>query len=94
MPYFQYKSITIDGIKKDGTKEASSYEDLKCILKDKGEYLLEANIAKEKRRSNFLTATNRVSPRAVANFCRQFSILLDAGVSVADSLDVLRKQNF
>lgn len=50
MPYFQYKSITIDGIKKDGTKEASSYEDLKCILKDKGEYLLEANIAKEKRR--------------------------------------------
>lgn len=63
-------------------------------LKDKGEYLLEANIAKEKRRSNFLTATNRVSPRAVANFCRQFSILLDAGVSVADSLDVLRKQNF
>lgn len=94
MPYFQYKSITIDGIKKDGTKEASSYEDLKCILKDKGEYLLEANIAKEKRRSNFLTSTNRVSPRAVANFCRQFSILLDAGVSVADSLDVLRKQNF
>ena len=94
MPYFQYKSITIDGIKKDGTKEASSYEDLNCILKDKGEYLLEANIAKEKRRSNFLTATNRVSPRAVANFCRQFSILLDAGVSVADSLDVLRKQNF
>ena len=94
MPYFKYKSITIDGIKKDATKEASSYEDLKCILKDKGEYLLEANIAKEKRRSNFLTSTNRVSPRAVANFCRQFSILLDAGVSVADSLDVLRKQKF
>ena len=31
MPYFQYKSITIDVIKKDGTKEASQIPDLKPI---------------------------------------------------------------
>ena len=94
MPIYHYQSLTIDGKRRRGSKEATSEEDLKVLLKADQEYLVKVELAKEKRRSNFLTATNRVPAKVVANFCRQFAILLDAGVSVADSLDTLRKQNF
>lgn len=94
MAIYRYKSISVDGKTHKGMQEATGFEDLKVALKAKSEYLLDASIAKEKRRSNFLTVSNNVPSRVVANFCRQFSILLEAGVSVVDSLDTLRKQNF
>lgn len=94
MPFYRYQSMTLSGQRKRGTMDAVSEDDVKVKLRSQNEYLLECHPAKEKRRSNFLTATNRVPPRTVASFARQFAILIKAGVSVSQSLDTLRKQNF
>lgn len=94
MAFYNYTSLSPDGKRHKGIKEATSEADLKVKLKNNNEYLISCQIAKEKRRSNFLTASNRVPPKVVATFCRQFAILIETGVPLVDALNTLRKQNF
>ena len=52
MAFYNYTSLSPDGKRHKGIKEATSEADLKVKLKNNNEYLISCQIAKEKRRSN------------------------------------------
>src|SRR5574344_698952 len=94
MPIFKYTGIDLDGKRIKSTINANDLNDLRVILKNRGITLLTQKETKEKRRNDFFAVSSRVKPSEFVSFCEQFSIMMDSGVSICDSLDVLRNQNF
>jgi len=94
MAIYKFKGIDLDGKKISRELNASDPNELKAMLKARGITVLSFKETKEKRRSNFLAVSSKVKPQEFVSFCQQFSIMLDSGASIGDTLEVLRKQNF
>ncbi len=93
MPVFVYKVKNNEGAVYSGETKVDSREKLLELLNKNGYSPLE--IAEK----NFITDVSqiglfqkKVKLADLAQFCRQFSIMLEAGISIAGSLDVLREQ--
>lgn len=97
MPKFRYQGFTGDGKRIEGTIDADTIQDAKKLLRrqniratkviapsifelDLGEYLAEKGLAK---------AFGQVD---LMRFTRQLSILINAGVPILESLEILTKQ--
>ncbi len=94
MPIFNYIGYDENStIIKDRMK-ASDESELKIRLKDAGITLIDFKKEKEKRRSNFLAVSSRVSRSEFITFCEEFAIMLNTGSELSECLDVLRKQEF
>ena len=94
MPIFHFKGINAAGKKVQDNVTAADEIALKADLADKGISLLEFKLIKEKRRSNFLAVSSRVSPTEFVTFCQEFGIMIKAGATISQCLDTLRKQKF
>jgi type IV pilus assembly protein PilC len=91
MKTFVYKVKTQTGKITEGEMKAASAEVLRDILKEKGYNPLEIMEKKKGFKLDFLTP--KVGVKELSLFCRQFSIVLQAGVPIATALDVLRTQS-
>jgi len=71
--------------------EAPSYEALEDMLRERGYFLTECRERKlkEKIRTGLF---NKVGAREMAVFCRQFSVLLNAGVTIIEAITLLKGQ--
>ena len=94
MAIFKYKGITTAGKNVKATIQADDPTELKKILRTQGIILSDYEQLSEKRRSNFFAVSSKAKKGEFVTFCRQFAIMLTAGVSIADCLDTLRKQKF
>ncbi|HLI49228.1 MAG TPA: type II secretion system F family protein [Chthonomonas sp.] len=92
MPIFQYTVSDATGNVRTGTSEAESEEILTRRLQEQGFRVTTIKKTGKARGTTSGTGFGRVKLRDVAIFCRQFSTMIDAGVSLVRTLDVLGEQ--
>lgn len=90
MPTFAYVVRDGQGQTRKGTSDAESDAILKKRLSEQGFDILEIKQTKSKRKSNVTRA--KVKLNDLSMFCRQFSTMIDAGVSLVRCLSVLQEQ--
>lgn len=91
MAVFRYKAIKEDNKSIKGLVESKSEESAVELLKEKGYKIV---YLKEKTKIDFknLTFLNRIKPKDVVIFSRQFSVLISASVALVDALKILVDQ--
>lgn len=90
---FEYEVKTQKGEKIDGTLEAENESMLASNLRKKGYYIL--NIKRKREGfdlSNISLFEKKVKLNDLAIFARQFSAMINSGISIIDALDILRDQ--
>lgn len=93
MEAFSYKAVVENGSEKRGTIEAESKADAARKLKDSGLMPLEITAQTMwDKELNIPVFKKKVSTRDLSVFCRQFSSILKAGVSVINALEMLAEQ--
>ena len=90
MATFVYKAKNLKGEELAGTYEGNSAEALELMLKDKGYFLLKSS--KQSAEISLGNFFNKISAKQIAVFCRQFSVLINAGVTIVESIGILRDQ--
>lgn len=93
MPIFDYEAIDQNGKSKKGSLEGNNIEAVKNALKSQG--LVPINVSKQSILTKDLDITigKRVSSKELAIFCRQFSSILNAGVTIVSALEMLYEQS-
>ena len=92
MPVFQYTVRDQTGAVRTGTSEAESQEILKRRLQEQGFQVNDVAQQKGKQKKSAGAGFGRVKLADLSIFCRQFSTMIDAGVSLVRALDVLAEQ--
>lgn len=93
MAMFNYKARNVSGQLLQGSVEADNEKALASKLSTQGLMLIKSEEIKKKTGfSESLSRFKKVSLKAVAIFARQFSTMIDAGVSLVKCLDVLAQQ--
>lgn len=98
MPTFAYTVQGSDGQVRSGTSEAESQEMLRRRLSEQGFSVRNIKRAKapsavkSQKTLGFMDRLSRVKLDDLSLFCRQFSTMIDAGVSLVRCLDVLGEQ--
>jgi type IV pilus assembly protein PilC len=103
MPTFAYTVRGADGQTRTGTSEAESQDMLRRRLSEQGFTVQNVKPAKQAKSAsavraasnqpNFLDRFSKVKLTELSIFCRQFSTMIDAGVSLVRCLDVLQEQS-
>lgn len=89
---YVYRVINKNKIIK-GQIEAENEEEVKKILKEQGYFILEIKLIKNQSKLSFLNIFfNKVSFDDIVNFTRQIAIMLNAGLTLIESLIILKKQ--
>ena len=83
MPLFSYKALTLTGETADGLETAESLEQLREILSSRD------LILKTGRVSRGTSSLGRPPLKHIANFNRELTVLLRAGISIPESLSLL-----
>lgn len=93
MPIFDYEAIDQNGKSKKGSLEGNNIEAVKNALKSQG--LVPVNVSKQTILTQDLDISigKRVSSKELAIFCRQFSSILNAGVTIVSALEMLYEQS-
>ncbi|MEI6513356.1 MAG: type II secretion system F family protein [bacterium] len=90
MATYAYAVRDASGALHKGQAEAETIEILRNRLKEQGFEVQDLKAIKGKRKS---AGFGRIKLNDLALFCRQFSTMMDAGVSLIRSMDVLSRQN-
>lgn len=94
MPVYIYKAQNASGKNVSGFLTADNETDLRKILSNEDLYLKSFKVKKEKKKSSFFTfSSSRVKQVEVITFCRQFAVMINAGVSIVDSISTLKDQS-
>ena len=91
MPVYSYTFKDANGGLQKGTAEADTEDSLRARFAEQGLEIVEVTLIKKSGKS----AAKRYGKVKLANlavFCRQFSTMVDAGVSLVRCLDVLSRQ--
>lgn len=89
MAVFNYVAKNMKGEIIKEKQQASSVEEIKSQLMAKGYFLVEIHQA---GKEFHLKKEKKVKLKDFVMFCNQFSILLDSGVTITDSISVLQNQ--
>jgi len=88
---FFYQAVK-DGKKVKGKIEAEKKDEVIDFLRNKGLFLIELREKKENVLSIFKIIFDRVSFSDIVNFTRQIAIMINAGLTLIEALDILKKQ--
>ena len=91
MATFSYRARNTDGDVIKGEYSAPSLEALEDMLRKRG-YFVVAHKENPVRGKLGLEFFNKVGAREIAVFCRQFSVLLNAGVTIVEAMSLLKGQ--
>lgn len=93
MARYKYKAISSDGKPVKGFYEANSKDDVLVMLKQNQCYPIDIKEEiKTSREIDLKKLLRKASIKDIAVFCRQFQVMLQAGVSLISCLDILRQQ--
>ena len=96
MPTFAYSVRDASGLLRNGTSEAENPDALARRLREQGFQIAEIKQAKAAKKAggggNFFENMQKVKMEELSILCRQFSTMIDAGVSLVRSMDVLSEQ--
>ena len=94
MKKFKYSAINLEKKKFSGTFLAQNERDLAIQLSKQGLFLLSCQTATDSPTKSFLNYGNTVKLTELTTFCRQFSIMINSGMSIVQALEVLKSQDF
>ena len=94
MKKFKYSAINLEKKKFSGTFLAENERDLAIQLSKQGLFLLSCQTATDSPTKSFLNYGNTVKLTELTTFCRQFSIMINSGMSIVQALEVLKSQDF
>ena len=97
MPLYNYLAKDFSGQKISGVLEADNIQGFYQAIKERQLFCLEVTQKRQPVNISFLTSlgkstSNKLSLKDLAVFCRQFNVLLLAGVTVIKALDVIYQQ--
>lgn len=73
---------------------AENEKQLAAQLAQQNLYLISAKVAPDSPSSSFINLGNKIKLSELTTFCRQFSTMSNAGLSIVQILDVLKNQDF
>ncbi|GKU32024.1 type II secretion system F family protein [Clostridium folliculivorans] len=91
MPNFKYKAMNENGDRLQGTYAADSRDEVMDMISANNYYPLLVEEIQQGTTIDF-SMFNRVTTKDISIFCRQFYTMLDAGVSINSSLNILARQ--
>lgn len=91
MNTYSYRAMKDDGKKLEGMYEANSRDEVVEMITANGFYPLKVEEVTKGKRTE-IRLNNRVTTKDLAIFCRQLYTMLDAGVSITNSLNMLAMQ--
>lgn len=95
MKQYKYTAMNINREKINGVFLAENEKDLAIQLSKQGLYLVSCSSYSGKTPSAFFTAgTGKVNMSELTTFCRQFSIMITAGIPVLECIESLKTQPF
>lgn len=92
MPEYSYIAVTTNGQKKKGKVEAQDADKVSNLLKAEGLIPVKVKKAGVLTRDINLSFDKKVKVKELAVFCRQIGSILDAGVTIVESLEMLAEQ--
>ncbi len=94
MAFYKCEVINELGQKKYLVKEAVDEISLRAFLKHDNLILIKAKMIVEKEPNVFFSVSSKVKISEVVVFLRQFSVMVNASISISDSLNALKTQKF
>jgi type IV pilus assembly protein PilC len=91
MKQFKYKSVSIDGNTFEGTMSANSKEEVVKYLQELSQYPIRINETATSRDIDIELFT-KIKTKDLSTFSKQLYTLLNAGVSLINSLNILKNQ--
>lgn len=92
MPTYQYTVRDGTGVQRTGTSEAENQDILKRRLQEQGFQVTDVTQTTAAKKKSAGGGWGKVKLADLSIFCRQFSTMIDAGVSLVRALDVLGEQ--
>ncbi|HRN70297.1 MAG TPA: type II secretion system F family protein [Candidatus Woesebacteria bacterium] len=89
---FQYKAL-LNNAPIKGQLEAESQKEVMDYLKSNGYFILEIKEIKTSQLNFFSSFLQRVSFNDITYMTRQLAIMLNAGLTIIDSIEILKKQS-
>ncbi len=89
---FTYKALQKDGTRINGEMDASSEKEISEYLKKNSYFPIEIKEKKTSSLDSITTILQQVSFQDVTYMTRQFAIMLDAGLTLIDSIEIIMKQ--
>lgn len=94
MQKYKYVAVDINKKKFKGYFLAENEDDLRMQLSRQKLYLIRAVAVSDKPPSAFFSVSGKVKTKELTTFCRQFAIMIGSGISIVESLSILREQSY
>ena len=94
MKKFSYTAKDSSGKKIKGLYMAESEAQLRENLAKSNLFVVSVKQLSTKAASSFFSITGKVSVVELSNFCKQFSTMVSAGISIIDSINILKDQAY
>ena len=91
MPVYEYEAKTLKGAQLKGTLDAVNEDAAMDALREKGYYPTRLRLYKASRNID-ISMLQKVKVKDIAIFCRQFSVVINAGISVLRGLEIVMEQ--
>lgn len=92
MKKFKYRALKSDGSKFEGNYEANSEDEVIRMISSSGSYPLKIEEVTDNLNLNS-SLFDKVKTKDLAIFCRQFYSMIDAGLPIVSSLDILANES-
>jgi len=92
MPFFSYKAFTAEGKETKGIVEGASEDNAVRLLKEKQLFIVSLSQTGTSPLSGIMSKLQRVGFSDIVDFTRQLSTMITAGLSLPQSLTILRNQ--
>lgn len=94
MPLYRYKAITQTGARVEGSQNAQSKNEVIELLRNSNQLPVSIDeVTVATKDVDLLEVFQKVKTKDIAIFCRQFYTMLNAGVTILSSLDILKQQS-
>jgi len=90
MPTYTYKAKNLTGELLEGDYEANSKDALEFMLHERGYFLIDA--ARQGNEFSLGGLFGKVKVKELALFCRQFSVMINSGITIVEAIGILREQ--
>ena len=94
MKKFKYTATDKDGKKIKGNFVAENEAEMKEMLLKAGYYVTSFRQLSTTDWSSFFSLSSKVKVSELSQFCNQFSVMISAGISIVDAIDVAINQKF
>ena len=95
MPIYSYVAMNEQRQRVKGKFIAENETELASALAKQNLYLVSSTVYKDATSSSsFKVTSGKVPVKELTGFCRQFAIMLTAGITVVDCLEILKRQQY